>query len=154
MNRLLTASCGLAATGIAVVLGAGPAVAAQSQNPFFNSCAEASAAGYKEIPSTQSGYRPALDRDRDGVACEDGEGSGSASSSTNGSGSTGSLSTGGTGAGTSGGGSGTIRINTGTGGQADPGSSALPALIGGAGVLVLGGSVLALRRRNGVATRG
>lgn len=37
---------------------------------YFNNCAEARAAGRAPIYRGQPGYRPALDRDNDGVACE------------------------------------------------------------------------------------
>jgi hypothetical protein len=154
MNRLLTATC-TAATGLVMLLGSGPALAASSGsggvNSYFNNCSEARAAGQGNIPETQATYREELDQDRDGVACETNEGVASSSGSTSGSG---SLSTGASGS-VSGGGSGTIRINTGTGGQADSGSAVstvAPAVVGGLGVLVLGGSAIALRRRNGVAT--
>jgi hypothetical protein len=37
---------------------------------YFGSCAEAKAAGAAPLFSGQAGYRAALDRDKDGVACE------------------------------------------------------------------------------------
>ncbi|MFB8371992.1 excalibur calcium-binding domain-containing protein [Pseudarthrobacter sp. NPDC055928] len=37
---------------------------------YFGSCAEAKAAGAAPLFAGQAGYRPALDRDKDGVACE------------------------------------------------------------------------------------
>ncbi len=37
---------------------------------YFGSCAEAKAAGAAPLYSGQAGYRAALDRDKDGVACE------------------------------------------------------------------------------------
>jgi len=40
--------------------------------PFTN-CTEAHAAGASNIPSSDPRYRTALDRDRDGVACESDE---------------------------------------------------------------------------------
>lgn len=36
----------------------------------FKNCAEAEAAGYQNIPSTDPRYDPRLDRDHDGIACE------------------------------------------------------------------------------------
>jgi hypothetical protein len=45
-----------------------PAPAAPSA--YFGSCADAKAAGAAPLYSGQPGYRAALDRDRDGVACE------------------------------------------------------------------------------------
>ncbi|AKM11569.1 calcium-binding protein [Croceicoccus naphthovorans] len=37
---------------------------------FYRNCAEAHAAGVTPLRRGQPGYRPALDRDGDGVACE------------------------------------------------------------------------------------
>lgn len=37
---------------------------------YFRNCSEARAAGYANIRQGEPGYRPALDRDRDGIACE------------------------------------------------------------------------------------
>lgn len=37
---------------------------------YFRNCSEARAAGREDIRRGQPGYRPALDRDNDGVACE------------------------------------------------------------------------------------
>ena len=37
---------------------------------YFANCTDARAAGAAPILRTQTGYRTALDRDRDGVACE------------------------------------------------------------------------------------
>ncbi|WP_435417204.1 excalibur calcium-binding domain-containing protein [Parerythrobacter aurantius] len=37
---------------------------------FFARCADARAAGYQNIRRGQPGYRPELDRDNDGIACE------------------------------------------------------------------------------------
>ena len=37
---------------------------------YFRSCDEARAAGYKNIRRGEPGYRPGLDRDNDGIACE------------------------------------------------------------------------------------
>jgi hypothetical protein len=47
-------------------------LAAQQSRPFvyFRNCAAAHAAGVYSIPRSAPGYRPALDRDNDGVACE------------------------------------------------------------------------------------
>jgi hypothetical protein len=142
MDRVFTAMGVLAPVAVALVLGASPALAASSgsggDSAFFNNCSEARAAGQTNIPQTQSSYRRALDRDGDGIACETNEGS---AGTTNGqsTGSSGSL---------SGGGSASVRINSGTGGQADRTDPAVPAAVGGLGVLVLGASVIALRRRS------
>lgn len=37
---------------------------------YFKNCKEAKAKGYKNIKRGQPGYRPKLDRDKDGIACE------------------------------------------------------------------------------------
>ncbi|MBE4717325.1 excalibur calcium-binding domain-containing protein [Pseudarthrobacter sp. AB1] len=50
-----------------------PAPVVQAPAPasaYFASCAEAKAAGAAPLYSGQAGYRAALDRDKDGVACE------------------------------------------------------------------------------------
>ena len=39
-------------------------------NVYYSSCAAARADGKRNIKRGQPGYRPALDRDNDGVACE------------------------------------------------------------------------------------
>ena len=44
--------------------------AAQKGETIFARCADAYAAGYKNIPRGQPGYAPHLDRDNDGIACE------------------------------------------------------------------------------------
>lgn len=51
---------------------AGPALAAPTA-PSFATCAEAFAAGVSNIPQGAPGYRPALDRDDDGFACDRGD---------------------------------------------------------------------------------
>ena len=148
MAAALTSLLALAATGLALALGASPALAASSgsggNSAFFNTCAEARAAGQANIPETQSSYRRELDRDGDGIACETNEGSAGTTNGQSSGSTTGAL---------SGGGSASIRVNTGTGGRADQIDPALPATVGGLGVLVLGASVIALRRRSD-ASRG
>lgn len=37
---------------------------------YFSNCTDARDAGYSNITEDKSGYRPDLDRDSDGVACE------------------------------------------------------------------------------------
>lgn len=37
---------------------------------YFKNCKEARAAGYSNIRKGEPGYRPKLDRDGDGIACE------------------------------------------------------------------------------------
>lgn len=39
-------------------------------NVYFANCSEARAAGAAPIRRGEPGYRPALDRDNDGIACE------------------------------------------------------------------------------------
>lgn len=41
-----------------------------AQDVYFANCAAARAAGRQNIRRGEPGYRPALDRDNDGVACE------------------------------------------------------------------------------------
>jgi hypothetical protein len=41
-----------------------------SPGPYFRTCAQARAAGYRNIPRGAPGYAPHLDRDGDGIACE------------------------------------------------------------------------------------
>ncbi len=146
MNRPLAASCTIVATGWALVLGAGPALAASSgeggQSAFFNNCTEARAAGQSNIPETQSTYRRQLDRDGDGIACEDNEGSAGTTSGSPSGATPGSL---------RGGGSAGIRVNSGSGGRVDRTDPAVPAVAGGVGLLVLGASAVALRRRPGAS---
>lgn len=36
----------------------------------FSTCAQAKSAGYSNIPKGNHFYNPALDRDKDGIACE------------------------------------------------------------------------------------
>lgn len=42
----------------------------QRMAPQFGSCAEAEAAGYGSMRFGKAGYRPGLDADNDGIACE------------------------------------------------------------------------------------
>lgn len=65
MKRLITA--GLATAAIAgSLMGAGAANA----DVYYKNCSEARAAGAAPIYQGQPGYRPGLDRDGDGIACE------------------------------------------------------------------------------------
>lgn len=41
-----------------------------SSNLYFKNCSEAKEKGYSNIKKGESGYRPELDRDNDGIACE------------------------------------------------------------------------------------
>ncbi|MEJ2887535.1 excalibur calcium-binding domain-containing protein [Actinomycetospora aeridis] len=64
----------VAAAGVSAVLllgTAGPALAAPSV--YYANCSEAFAAGAQNIPAGTPGYRPALDRDDDGFACDQGD---------------------------------------------------------------------------------
>jgi hypothetical protein len=57
---------GLAALIRGALLGAGAANA----DVYYKNCSEARAAGAAPIYQGQPGYRPGLDRDGDGIACE------------------------------------------------------------------------------------
>jgi hypothetical protein len=57
---------GLAALISGALLGAGAANA----DVYYKNCSEARAAGAAPIYQGQPGYRPGLDRDGDGIACE------------------------------------------------------------------------------------
>ncbi|GLW68490.1 hypothetical protein Kpho02_07890 [Kitasatospora phosalacinea] len=46
------------------------AASSASARPYYGNCAEAKAAGAAPLHAGQPGYRPGLDRDGDGVACE------------------------------------------------------------------------------------
>jgi Excalibur calcium-binding domain len=46
---------------------------AASSAPVYSSCADARADGRASIPQSDRAYRPALDRDGDGVACDNGD---------------------------------------------------------------------------------
>lgn len=41
-----------------------------SKNIYFKNCSEARSRGYSNIRKGEAGYRPQLDRDKDGIACE------------------------------------------------------------------------------------
>jgi hypothetical protein len=62
-----------AAGGIYVLAGDGGAqerLLSSSDHVYFRRCAEARAAGVAPIYEGEPGYRPELDRDSDGIACE------------------------------------------------------------------------------------
>ena len=42
----------------------------QQSEVYYKSCAEAKAAGVAPMRKGEPGYRPELDRDKDGVACD------------------------------------------------------------------------------------
>lgn len=49
----------------------GPYIAPEPKaNTYFATCADAEAAGHWDIKEDEAGYRSALDRDNDGIACE------------------------------------------------------------------------------------
>jgi hypothetical protein len=99
-----------------------PTVLPAGSAPYYANCEEARAAGAAPITAGQPGYRPELDRDSDGVACEDGN-SPAAPDGTN-------------------------TALTSTGQLAYTGVTPLPLVAGGAALLALGsGFLLAGRRR-------
>ncbi|WHU45959.1 excalibur calcium-binding domain-containing protein [Gordonia sp. L191] len=72
--RRIIIGASLIGAGIAgSALAAGPAQSA----PYYSNCSEARAAGAAPLYRGDPGYRSALDRDNDGIACETGSGSGS-----------------------------------------------------------------------------
>lgn len=62
----------LTGLGISAVLASTLVIGAQTATAdvYYKNCAEAKAAGAAPILRDEPGYRPALDRDNDGVACE------------------------------------------------------------------------------------
>ena len=76
MNKKYSAIAGLVAGGVAAgLVGFAPvASAAPSPTPvaYYKNCQAARDAGVAPIYRGQDGYRSALDRDGDGVACETG----------------------------------------------------------------------------------
>ena len=65
MKKVITATVGAALLS-GSLLGAGAANA----DVYYKNCSEARAAGAAPIYQGQPGYRPGLDRDGDGIACE------------------------------------------------------------------------------------
>jgi len=63
-KMIIAAICGALLSGS--LLGAGAANA----DVYYKNCAEARAAGVTPIHKGEPGYRPGLDRDGDGIACE------------------------------------------------------------------------------------
>lgn len=47
-----------------------PETSRPAQGVYFRNCSEARDAGRENIRRGEPGYRPALDRDNDGIACE------------------------------------------------------------------------------------
>ena len=60
----------IAAIGGALLSGSVLAAGAANADPYYKNCAEARAAGVAPIHKGDPGYRPGLDRDGDGIACE------------------------------------------------------------------------------------
>ncbi len=60
----------IAAIGGALLSGALLGPGAANADVYYKNCSEARAAGAAPIYQGQSGYRPGLDRDGDGIACE------------------------------------------------------------------------------------
>ena len=68
---MLAAAAALAAALAVPALANQPSPAVSATQPFYRNCDEARAAGAAPIRQGEPAYRPALDRDSDGVACED-----------------------------------------------------------------------------------
>ena len=68
MNRITKAV--IIAIGGARLGGSLLAAGAANADVYYKNCSEARAAGAAPIYQGQPGYRPGLDRDGDGVACE------------------------------------------------------------------------------------
>ncbi|MEZ3179844.1 excalibur calcium-binding domain-containing protein [Streptomyces pimonensis] len=146
MNPFRTSAAAVLA---ALALAAVPATAeAHGGNTPFDNCSEAYANGHADIPATSDHYGKHLDRDGDGIGCDNPpagftpheEGEGEAGDGTE----AGSTESTGSGSGEQGGG--TDLAETG-------GSDATPYIAaGGAAVVLLGGGVMiAARRRRGDA---
>lgn len=67
MRKFLTWTGIMAILVTALILGA---QSAKADDVYYKNCAAARAAGAAPILQGQPGYRPALDRDGDGIACE------------------------------------------------------------------------------------
>lgn len=65
MIRRTVALAGALAFGLGIAIA--PVAAAE---PYHKNCSEARAAGAAPIHEGEPGYRPGLDRDGDGIACE------------------------------------------------------------------------------------
>jgi hypothetical protein len=61
---------GTAILGTALLSGSLLGAGAANADVYYKNCAEAHAAGAAPIYQGQPGYRPGLDRDGDGIACE------------------------------------------------------------------------------------
>jgi hypothetical protein len=60
----------IAAIGGALLSGSLLGAGAANADVYYKNCAEARAAGVTPIHKGEPGYRPGLDRDGDGIACE------------------------------------------------------------------------------------
>jgi hypothetical protein len=60
----------VAAIGGALLSGSLLGAGAAQADPYYKNCAEAWAAGVAPLHKGDPGYRPGLDRDGDGIACE------------------------------------------------------------------------------------
>jgi hypothetical protein len=67
---VVAARCQAPEKAVALVLASNPAAGVQTDQ-HFSGCDEARAAGRRNIPSSDPSYRPWMDGDDDGVACED-----------------------------------------------------------------------------------
>jgi hypothetical protein len=56
--------------GMANILPARQPARREASNSYFPNCASARAAGVAPLRRGDAGYRPGLDRDNDGIACE------------------------------------------------------------------------------------
>ena len=66
IRRLLVAA---AVAGVIAGVAAGMAPAASAE-PYYANCGEVCAAGKAPLHKGDPGYRPGLDKDGDGIACE------------------------------------------------------------------------------------
>jgi hypothetical protein len=60
----------IAALSGAVLSGSPVGAGTANADPYYKNCAEARAAGVAPLHKGDPGYRPELDRDHDGIACE------------------------------------------------------------------------------------
>ena len=67
---MLAAAAALTTALAVPALANQPSPTASATQPFYRNCDEARAAGAAPIRRGEPGYRPALDRDNDGVACD------------------------------------------------------------------------------------
>jgi hypothetical protein len=70
MGGAIATRCGGPEKAAALVLAGNPDTGVRADQHFRN-CSQARAAGRGNIPASDPSYRPWMDRDDDGVACED-----------------------------------------------------------------------------------